>query len=122
MYLKKVEAHGRLLSIPTNLELGDEYFSFADSINAAADKRSAAAAALEASVMAELQAEANMRGVTLGWLLREGCDHDSGSDSSDAAAEAAAADGGDGGCGGDATGHHPCGKATRRGRAKGPTE
>ena len=63
-----------------------------------------------------------MRGVTLGWLLREGCDHDSGSDSSDAAAEAAAADGGDSGCGGDATGHNPCGKAKRRGRAKGHKE
>ena len=69
--------------IPTNPELGDEYFSFADSVNAAAATRSAAAAALEAEMMAELQAEADVRGVILGWLLRDGCCDTLGSDSSE---------------------------------------
>ena len=70
--------------------------------------------------MAELQAEADMRGVTLGWLLRGDCCSDSGSDSSDAATDAD--DGGDGGGQGSAKGHGPRGKAECRGKAKGRKE
>ena len=68
MYLKKVEERGALVPIPTDLELGDEYFSFADSINAAAAKHSAPAASLEAPTAAHLRATAHAIGVPLGWL------------------------------------------------------
>ena len=56
-----------------------------------------------------------MRGVTLGWLLRDDCSSDSGSDSSDAATDAG--DGGGGSQGSDAKGHGPRGKAKGRGKA-----
>ena len=77
------------MHIPTNYPLGDDYFTFIDKINAAVavttKARSTAAATLEAEVAAALQAEADQRGVTLGWLLRstdgdESDDADSGSE------------------------------------------
>ena len=98
VYLKKVEERGALVPIPTDLELGDEYFSFADSINAAAAKHSAPAASLEAPTAAHLRAAAHAIGVPLGWLQRIGYRDSSGTDSSDAASDTVDIDGGGGCC------------------------
>ena len=84
VYLKKIEAQRELVHIPTNYPLGDDYFTFVDKINTAVavttKARSTTAMTLEAEVAAALQAEADQRGVTLGWLLRS----TDGDDSDDA--------------------------------------
>jgi len=70
VYLKKVEARGGPVPIPTNNTGGDEYFKFADILNATAAERSAAAAACEARAMAKLQTLSAQTGLSPGWLLR----------------------------------------------------